>query len=73
MLDGALEADAEVVGWEAEDFANGGGDAVAVCVDVVNCAELLRYFCCEATGERVRDLVEDVGCGGNSCSMLIRV
>jgi hypothetical protein len=37
LLYRALETDAEVVGGEAEDFADGGGDAVAICVDIVDC------------------------------------
>lgn len=62
LFDRALEADAQVVGWEAEDFADGRGDTVAIGVDVVNGSELSGDFIGEALGEGVRDLVEDVHC-----------
>lgn len=40
VLDALVEADAEVVGGEAEDLADGGRDAGGVGVDVVEVAEL---------------------------------
>jgi hypothetical protein len=62
LFDRALKTDAEIVGREAEDFANGGRDAVAVCMDVVDGCELGGDFGGEAVRERMWDLVEDVGC-----------
>jgi hypothetical protein len=58
-----LETNAEIVGWEAEDFADRGGDTVRIGVDVVDCLELGGDFVGEALGKGVWDLGEYVvGC-----------
>lgn len=56
MLDAALQADAQVVGGEAQDLAYGGGDTRGVGVDIVDLFKLGGDFGCEATGEGVWDL-----------------
>lgn len=56
VLDAALQADAQVVGGEAQDFAHGGSDARGVGVDIVDFFELSGDLGSEATGEGVWDL-----------------
>lgn len=62
LLDGVLEADAQVVGGDAEDLADAAGDARAVGVHVVEGLELRCDLRGQARGERVWDLLEHVGC-----------
>jgi len=58
-----LETNAEIIGWEAEDFADGGGDTIRVGVDVVDGLELGGDFVGEALREGMWDLGEYVvGC-----------
>lgn len=66
VLDALVEADAEVVGGEAEDLADRRGDAAGVGVDVVELGELSGDFGGETGREGVGDLLEDVG-GGSDC------
>jgi hypothetical protein len=71
VLDAALQTDAQVVGWEAEDFADRGGDACGVGVNVVDFFELGGDLGCETAGEGVWDLADDVGGCGDGCCELV--
>lgn len=61
LLDGPVEREAQVVGGDPQDLADGGGDARGVGVHVVHLGELRRDLFLEAAREGVRDLAEDVG------------
>lgn len=63
MFDRALQTDAQVVGGDAQDFANFGSDAGRVGVRIVQRVQAVGKFVAKALGEGVRDRCQGVGCG----------
>jgi hypothetical protein len=66
VLEALVEADPEVVSRNAEDLANGGGDARGVGVNIIQLSKLSRDFGSKARRQRVRNLLQNIGGGGNS-------
>lgn len=67
LLNRALQSDAEGIGRETEDFADGPGDAGAVDMGVVHLGQLGGDLGVQAVGEGLWDLVEDVIGRGEGC------
>ena len=61
-LDRVLQAHAQVVRGDPQHLAHRSRDARAVRVHVVDRLELRRYLGCQTLRQRLRDLLQHVGC-----------